>query len=138
MEVFGVLELVLALGDKAPDNPEGQLMVENQEIPGHAPGDDTMRFRFSPKAAKTYQFTIRSNVPVLDGKTGGIKSAAPAAEVAQNPNLPRWWTDDPAPQFAEGEHHGARTVSRWRQDFLSDFANRMLRCKLPSVTETTR
>jgi len=33
---------------------------------------------------------------------------------------------------AEGEHIGARTVSQWREDFLRDFAARMLRCKSPA------
>ena len=140
MEVFGVLELVLPLVDNAPKNPEAQLMADNLTIPGYVPGDGTMRFRFCPKAAKTYEFTIRSNLLVLDGKTGGIKSVGPATRVVENPapSLPNWWTDDPALQFAEGEHHGAKSVSRWREDFLSDFAKRMLRCKSPSVTEATR
>jgi hypothetical protein len=138
--VFGVLELVLPLGDNAPEKPESQLMADNLAIPGHVPGDGTMRFRFCPKAAKTYAFTIRGNVAALNDKTGGIKSVAPAARVALNPSpsLPNWWSDDPALEFAEGEHHGAKSVSRWREDFLGDFAKRMLRCKGPSVTETTQ
>jgi hypothetical protein len=140
MEVFGVLELVLPLGDNASEKPEAQLMVENQTIPGDVSGDGTVRFRFCPKAARTYEFTIRSNLPVLDGKTGGIKSVAPAARVVENPapSLPNWWTDDPTPEFAEGEHHGAKSVSRWREEFLSDFAKHMLRCKSPTSTEATR
>ncbi|TWU49237.1 DUF1593 domain-containing protein [Rubripirellula reticaptiva] len=140
MEVFGVLELVLPLGSNRPEKPETQLMVENQVIPGHVSDNGTVKFRFCPKAAKTYPFSIRSNVVALDGKTGGIKSVAPAADIALHPSptLSHWWTDDPAPQFAEREHHGAKTVSRWREDFLGDFAKRMLRCKTPSITETKR
>jgi hypothetical protein len=42
--------------------------------------------------------------------------------------FPNWWTDNPDPEFAEGEHIGAKTVSRWRQKFLKDFARRMYRC----------
>jgi hypothetical protein len=89
-----------------------------------------MRFRFCPKAAKVYQFTIRSNVPALDGKTGGITASTPDPHIALRPSsrFPNWWTDDPAPEFAEGEHMGAKTVSRWRQDYLRDFAERMARC----------
>jgi hypothetical protein len=140
MEVFGVLELVLPLGDNAPEKPEAHLMADNLAIPGHALGDGTVRFRFCPKAAKTYPFTIRSNVAALDGKIGGIKSVAPAARVVENPSpgIPNWWTDDPASQFAEGDHHGAKSVSRWREEFLSDFAKRMLRCKSPVASESTR
>jgi len=134
MEVFGILELVLPLGSDAPKQPEARLVVENQSLPGHTLGDGTIRFRFSPKTAKTYRFTIRSDVPALHEKTGGITALSPAPEIAQHQSshLPNWWTDDPAPKFAEGGHSGAKTVSRWRQDFLGDFAQRMLRCKTPN------
>ena len=131
MEVFGILDLVLALDDELAEKPEARLLVENQSLVGHASGDGTMRFRFCPKAATTYRFTIRSNVPALDAKVGGITAVAPPAEMTQRPSrrFPNWWTDDPAPESAEREHNGARTVSRWRLDYLRDFAERMLRCK---------
>ena len=127
MEVFGILELALPLGEGAPAAPEARLVVENQAIAGHAPGDGTMRFRFCPKAAHVHRFAIRSNVPALDGQRGGITVCTPEADVALQPaaRLPNWWTDDPAPAFAEGEHSGAKTVSRWRHAFLRDFAERM-------------
>jgi hypothetical protein len=38
-----------------------------------------------------------------------------------------WWTDDPDPAAAEGNHRGARTVNQWRVDFLRDFAARLRR-----------
>jgi hypothetical protein len=46
---------------------------------------------------------------------------------------PNWWIDDPAPAVAEGVHPGAKTVSQWREDFLRDFAARMLRCQSPAL-----
>ncbi len=133
IEVFGILELVLPLGAGAPEKPEARLVVENQSLIGHTPGDGTMRFRFCPKAAKTYGFTIHSNVPVLDGKSGGITALSPPPEIAQRPSTkhPNWWTDDPSEAVAEGEHIGAKTVSQWREEFLGDFAARMDRCKSP-------
>ena len=92
-----------------------------------------MHLRFSPKDAKTYSYTIRSNVPALDGKAGVLTSVRPAPDAAQHPSprLPHWWTDDPAPEVAEGPRIGARTVSRWREDFLRDFAARLDRCQSP-------
>lgn len=134
LEVFGVLELMLPLGDRVPEKPEAQLNVENQSLPGYAPGDGTMRFRFCPKAPTAYRFKIQSNVPSLDGKTGGITAYIPSASTAEHPaaELPNWWTDDPSPEVAEGPHSGAKTVSRWREDYLRDFAARMLRCKSPA------
>ncbi len=134
LEVFGVLELMLPLGDRVPEKPEAQLNVENQSLPGYAPGDGTIRFRFCPKAATAYRFKIQSTVPSLDGKTGGITAHIPSASTAKHPaaELPNWWTDDPSPEVAEGPHSGAKTVSRWREDYLRDFAARMLRCKSPA------
>lgn len=134
IEHCGILELALPLGAAAPEHPEAQLVVENQSLVGHAPGDGTMRFRFCPKAAKPYTFVIRSNVPALEGQTGGITAVAPPPELAQHPaaRLTHWWTDNPAPKLAAGPHLGAATVSRWREDFLRDFAARIKRCAEPN------
>ncbi|MDH7598039.1 MAG: DUF1593 domain-containing protein [Sedimentisphaerales bacterium] len=139
IEVFGILELVLPLGDDVPDRPVAELLVENQSLSGYVPGDGTIHFRFCPKEAKAYGFAIRSNVPALDGKTGGITAVLPPPDAGEKPcaQLPNWWTDDPAPELAEGPHMGAKTVSRWREDFLSDFAGRMLRCKRPCSSQAT-
>lgn len=130
IEVFGILELILPLGGNVPDSPTGQLVVENQTLSGFAPGDGTLRFRFCPKAKKTYRFAIRSDDPTLDGKSGGISAVAP--DISPNERkygrYPRWWTDNPVPELTIGEHDGAKTVSRWRMDFLQDFAARMDRC----------
>lgn len=131
MEVFGVLELVFPLSDAAPDNPMAELTVENQTLVGHAPGDGTMRFRFCPKTAATYGFTINSNVVDLDGKKGGITAIEPRIEIALQPSsrFPNWWTDDPNSELAEGNHDGAKSVSRWRAALLGNFAARMDRCQ---------
>lgn len=135
MEVFGILELVLPIGNSVPEQQlEAVLAVENQNLPGHARGDGTMRFRFCPKAAKGYGFRIDSNVPALNGKTGGITALIPSPDRAQRPaaNLPNWWADDPSLDVAEGSHSGVKSVNRWREDFLNDFAQRMLRCQPPA------
>ena len=67
MEAFGILELVLPLGDGAPEKPEARLIVENQSLIGHV-ADGSIHFRFCPKDAKTYSFEIRGNVPILEGR----------------------------------------------------------------------
>ncbi len=138
MEIFGILELTLPMGDDVPQQPEAVLVVENQKLSGHAPGDGTIRFRFSPKSKKAFNFKIESNVTALDGQTGGITAYIPSPDMAQHPamNLPNWWTDDPSPEVAEGPHIGAKTVNRWREDFLGDFAKRMLRCQSPASAKT--
>lgn len=131
IEQFGVLELALPVGEHMREKPEATMVIENQSSVGHVDANDAMRFRFSPKDAKTYSYTIRSNMATLDGKTGELTSVRPAPDAAEHPSsrLPYWWTDDPSPQVAEGPHIGVKTVSRWREDFLRDFAVRMDRCR---------
>jgi hypothetical protein len=135
IEQFCIFELVLPIGAETPIKPEVFMQIENQSLPGHFGGDGLVRFRFSPKSAKTYSYRIRGNVPALDGKTGELTSFIPPPEAAQRPSkrLPNWWTDDPSPELAEGPQIGAKTVSRWRDDFLRDFAARMLRCTTPTT-----
>jgi hypothetical protein len=132
IEQFGIFELVLPLGEGAPTNSEARMQIENQSLLGHI-ADGVVRFRFSPKDAKQYSYTIRSSAPALDGKTGALTSFLPPPDLAQRPaaQWPNWWTDTPAPALSEGNHLGAKTVSRWREDFLRDFAARMERCRVP-------
>jgi hypothetical protein len=133
IEQFGVFELALPLGDYPPARPQARLVIENQESAGAVGMDAMMHFRFAPKDAKTYSYTIRSNVPALDGKAGALTSFRPPPDAAQHPSprLPHWWTDDPSLAVAEGPHLGARTVSQWREDFLRDFAARLDRRPSP-------
>ncbi|MHB9005925.1 MAG: DUF1593 domain-containing protein [Limisphaerales bacterium] len=137
LEQFGIFELALPLGDPVPARPEARLVIENQESIGAVDADGMMRWRFSPKDAKTYRYTIRSNVSALDGKSGELTSLRPPPDAARSPSsrLSNWWTDDPAPQFAEGAHLGARTVSRWREEFLGDFSARLDRCRPSAMTK---
>ncbi|MEO5822014.1 MAG: DUF1593 domain-containing protein [Vicinamibacteraceae bacterium] len=134
IEHFAILELVLPVGDGAPARTEARLVVENQSLVGDVDGGH-VRFRFSPKEAKAYTYTIRSNAPALEGRTGGITSVDPRPGIATQPaaELPFWWTDDPSPAAAEGVHLGAATVSQWRRDFLADFAARLQRIR-PATT----
>jgi len=42
---------------------------------------------------------------------------------------PNWWIDDPDPAVARGDRPGAKTVNKWREDYLRDFQKRFDRCK---------
>ncbi len=50
---------------------------------------------------------------------------------------PHYWTDDPAPAQQEGRYAGAKTVNRWREDFLRDWQRRMERAvpKAPAAAK---
>lgn len=140
IEQFSVFELVLPLGANAPAAPEARLEIENQSLVGTGDAHGAMRFRFSPKEAKEYRYTIKSNVPALDGLTGGLTSVQPAPDAARRPDpqRPNWWTDDPAQGQAEGKLIGAKTVNRWRADYLRDFAARLRRGQAPAAGIPTR
>lgn len=133
IEHFAIMELALPLGASAPAQPQVVMVIENQELIGQPDGKGAIRFRFSPKDAKLYRYNFRGNVPALEGRTGEITSVSPSlsAALTPDPGLPQWWTDDPSPALAEGPHHGARTVSEWREAFLADFAARIDRCRVP-------
>jgi len=89
------------------------------------------RVEIEPKEAKPYRYTFEGNVPGLVGSAGEISifAAAPEAALRPDPLLPHWWTDDPDSGLAEGPHQRARSVSQWREQFLSDFADRLERCR---------
>jgi hypothetical protein len=134
LEIFGILELALPLGPDAPANPEGRMIVTNQSLIGHPDGQGNLRFRFCPRDPREFTYEIRSNAPGLDGKKGAITAFLPdpAAALSPAPRYPNWWTDDPSPAIAEGIHHGAKSVSEWRVDYLRDFAARIERCRSPA------
>jgi hypothetical protein len=136
VETFAMIELVVRPGVPAPARarPTATLLVDKQEFAGY-PGDDgTWRFLFSPKEAKQWSYRIVSNHPGLDGQTGGFTSRMASPEQARHPSsrYPNWWTDDPDPRLGEGVHQGARTISRWRTDFLRDFQERLRRAAAPA------
>ena len=47
---------------------------------------------------------------------------------ARKKNRPNWWADDPDPALKEGKYPGAKTVNKWREDYLRDWQKRMDRC----------
>ncbi len=127
LETFGLLELVLP----GPPAAGTRLIIDGQEFPAAREEPSRWRFRFVPKETKRWSYRIASASAELDGLRGAFTSVDPEAGSANEPSAqhPHWWTDDPDPSFAEGPHLGAGTVSRWREQFLGDFAERMARCQ---------
>ncbi|WP_288381810.1 DUF1593 domain-containing protein [uncultured Massilia sp.] len=134
VETFAIMELRYRPAGKAPAAPRATLIVDKQEFPGFPQPDGSWLFLFSPKEVKAWTYRIASNHPGLDGQAGGFASRNPAPELARQPSsrYPNWWTDDPDPRLAEGQHQGAKTVSRWRDAFLRDFAKRLRRTQAPA------
>jgi hypothetical protein len=102
------------------------LLVDNRINVNGARVGDVFRFRFSPRDAKRWPYVVRSDVADLDGKAGAFTAVLPVVEKTRHVSSmhPNWWIDDPAPENREGIHSGARTVNRWREAWLGDFATR--------------
>ncbi|MEO7414067.1 MAG: DUF1593 domain-containing protein [Opitutaceae bacterium] len=134
VEQYAIVDIELPPGHGVTRSHRAHLAVENQMLPGFVdPQSGVLRFRFSPKAAKAWSYTIHSDMPAIDGKTGALTSVyGPPADKAQPwSRTPNWWTDNPAPELRDASQQGAKTVSRWRTEFLRDFAARMERLATP-------
>jgi len=134
VETFSLVEIVHHPDDPPPAGATAALEVDGQRFPGHRDADGAWRFLFSPKRSKRWSYRIVSDHPALDGRSGGFTSVDPDPSRADSPSRhhPDWWTDDPSPDAREAGHPGARTVSRWRSEFLTDFARRLDRCRSPA------
>ncbi|MDG5789897.1 DUF1593 domain-containing protein [Evansella sp. AB-P1] len=133
VEVFEVLELVFNGPDLgvAQDKSVFSLIVKGQEFEGFYCGSGEYRVRFMPKSMGEWSYLIKSKIPVLDGQSGEFtcveESEAGRSKDCQR--YPNWWSDLLDEEYAEQEHKGAKTVNKWREQFLRDFQNRLDRCK---------
>lgn len=101
--------------------------IDNQRIDGFYAGNNEFSVRFVPKRAANWQYTIHCTAPDLHAKSGEFISTSPwpGKTHPANITLNNWWTDKSEPATFLGEHQGARTISKWRQAFLSDWATRL-------------
>ncbi|MBI4621716.1 MAG: DUF1593 domain-containing protein [Verrucomicrobia bacterium] len=132
-EVFGVVEFALPVPSGLDRAHTVKVMFDNR-IPAPVVNDGrTLRFRFAPRDAKVWPYVIRSDFRGLDGQAGAFTAVPPPVARTSRPSAvhPNWWIDDPDTAAAEGIHPGAKSVNRWREDFLRDFAARMRRCQSP-------
>ena len=133
VEVFGVNEFTIPVPEGYSATNTATLVMNNRKKAIGVNEGDVLRFRFAVRDVKDFTYKIQSDFPGLDGTTGAFSSVTPSIERRSKPSTvhPNWWGDDFDPALYEGKHAGAKTISQWRVDFLSDFAARMDRCKSP-------
>lgn len=132
-EAFGVAEFAIPLPAGMTRDHSARVLFDNRITVNSTNDGRTLHFRFSPRDAKIWSYVITSDFAPMNGQSGRFTAVPPPPARTSRPSTlhPNWWIDDPAPSAAEGVHAGARSVSQWREDFLRDFALRMLRCQVP-------
>jgi hypothetical protein len=130
VETFRVVELVLASPTEASPAGTATLDLDGQPCQGTRDPQGAWHFWFAPKESRVWRYAIASDDPAIDGVSGTFRSVPPSPDRRGEPSdrFPHWWTDDPDPAVAEGPHQGAKTVNRWRREFLTGFAERLDRC----------
>jgi hypothetical protein len=129
VEASAIVEITLPSPAELKREHQVSVMWDNR-VPLQVGSDgQVLRFRFAPKVAGTFPYTIRSDFAALDNTKGALTAVHPPIERTRVPSAthPNWWIDDPDPAVAEGNVPGAKSVNRWREDFLRDFAERMKR-----------
>jgi len=129
VEVFGIVQFELPLPAGMTLDHHAKMIFDNRVTVPMENDGRALRCCFSPRDAKVWSYVVRTDSPGLDGQSGKFTATAPPADRTSRASAkhPNWWTDDPNPAVAEGIHPGAKSVSRWRQDFLTDFADRLRR-----------
>jgi hypothetical protein len=113
--------------DIPPDSACFTIEISNQVWPGYSLGESIYGVRYSSKTPEICTYVTASKIPDLDDQRGQFVSVAPW------PGKPgpddfilgkNWYTDRPEPQVFFGIQQGARTVSKHREAFLTDWAQR--------------
>lgn len=131
--VYSVIELILKgpVLDLAKDSPCFKMDVHAgiglQSWPGYYLGAGLYGIRYSPKKAEKLAYEIRSDLPGFQNRKGSfvVRNEWPGKRDPQNYALGNhWFTDRPDPDLFCGYSQGARTVTKWRNAFLKDWAKR--------------
>lgn len=133
VEIFGVVEFDVMLPRDIPTNSSFTVTFDNRvRVPAET-CNGRIRFRFAPRDPKVWSYVIGTDTESRHMLRGEFTAVLPVQQhkSQSRSEYPNWWSDDPDPELAEGHHLGAKTVSRWRKDFLGDFAKRVERCKSP-------
>lgn len=126
--VYSVVTLTFDSGENISEdkNPEIWIEIDKQRIDGFYAGGGIFKVRFVPKRIGDWKYVVNCSAKNLQGQTGEFVSANPwpGAENDENVKLNNWWSDRLEKDLYLGQYQGGKTVSKWREDFLSDWAER--------------
>ncbi len=127
--VYGVLEWHFK-GPELNISPDTACFIfetGGQKWPGYYLGNGNYAVRYSPKKTETGTYVTSSNIAALNQQTGQYVSVNPWPgkpgmhdyQLGKN-----WYGDKPDSALFLGEQQGAKTISKHREFFLLDWAER--------------
>lgn len=103
------------------------LEIWNQIWPGYYLGDGNYGVRYSSKKPEIGSYLTSSDIPELDGQTGQYVSITPWPGKKAKDDYPlgtSWYSDRQEAALFSGQQQGVKTVSKYRKEFLMDWAKR--------------
>lgn len=101
--------------------------ISNQVWPGYYLGNGKYGVRYSSKKPEICTYKTSSSIPELDGHEGQFVSVIPWPGKANYDDLRlgnNWYTDRHEQELFIGVQQGAKTVAKYREEFLMDWAER--------------
>ena len=101
--------------------------ISTQIWPGYYLGNGEYGVRYSSKKPEICTYVTTSAIPELDGHKGQFVSITPWPGKATPEDYllgSSWYSDRPDPKYFLGVQQGAKTVSKYREEFLLDWARR--------------
>ena len=98
-----------------------------QKWAGYYLGNGQYSVKYSPKQAEPVTYIFTSNVPGFTEQQGTlvVENLFPGKNNPTDYLLgDNWYTDKADPQLYDGRIQGAKTVSKWKQTALLDWAKR--------------
>jgi hypothetical protein len=103
------------------------LTIHEQTWPGYYLGNGIYTIRYAPKKPEIGYYTTKSDIKALDGQTGQYVSVSPwpgKPSVNDYKLGKNWYSDKLEYELFMGNEQGAKTISKYREAFLMDWAKR--------------
>jgi hypothetical protein len=104
-----------------------QAEIGEQKWDGFYKGDGNYVVRYSPKRTETLTYKVTSAIPGFKVQEGTffVDNIWPGKDRPDNYQLgSNWYTDRPNPELYDDIWQGGKTVLKWRNDVLLDWAKR--------------
>ncbi len=126
IEIFTVIEYTFKgpIIDKKPFDIVFKMKVRNQTFDGTYIGNGIYKIRWMPKSLGVFEYEIISDIKELEIHKGAFTSIPEeeSTRLEKGQKLTNWYSDILDTKYKDGIICGAKTISKYRKDYLDDFA----------------